>query len=157
MTEEKQFYLTAKKLKELKKEYDVLKALRVAKTKGEVPSTWESEDLNPEYLSFQEDLNFLETRIEELSNILKNVAIIKSPVKNKRDTVGLGAKVSVEIDGQDKDQFMIVGTLEANPSLGIISNESPVGKALLGFRKGDEVSVSSPIETVYKIKKIEYS
>ena len=51
---------------------------------------------------------------------------------------------------------MIVGTLEANPSLGKISNESPVGKALLGRRVGDEVIISSPIKTVYKIKGIKY-
>ena len=59
------------------------------------------------------------------------------------------------MDGQ-KDEFVIVGTLEANPALGKISNESPVGKALLGHKIGDEVVVSSPMKTTYKIRNIKY-
>jgi len=73
MVQRKKFYLTSKGLEDIKKEYKVLKNLRLAKTRGEVPKIWESEDLNPEYLSFQEDLSFLETRIAELENIKKNV------------------------------------------------------------------------------------
>lgn len=156
MVQRKKFYLTKKGLEDLEKEYKVLKNLRFAKTKGEVPKIWESEDLNPEYLSFQEDLSFLETRIAELENILKNVELIKTPSKKKRDVIGLGATVVVEVDG-DKDEFRVVGTLEANPSLGKISNESPVGRALLGHKVGDEVIISSPIKTVYKINKIKYN
>ena len=71
--------------------------------------------------------------------------------------IGLGAKVIVEIDHEAKDEFTIVGTLEANPALGNISNESPVGKALLGHKVGEEIIISSPIKTFYKIKKIKYS
>ena len=72
-----------------------------------------------------------------------------------QNIVNLGATVLVEVDGQN-DEFMIVGSLEANPAIGKISNESPVGRMLLGHRVGDEVVVSSPIQTVYKIKKIKY-
>jgi transcription elongation factor GreA len=64
--------------------------------------------------------------------------------------------VFLDIDGET-DEFRIVGSVEANPSLGLISNESPVGKALLGRRVGEEVIISSPIKTRYKIKKIRYS
>lgn len=156
MAEIKKYYLTKQGLKELKKEYQVLKELRSAKTKGEAPKIWESEDLNPEYLSFQEDLDFLETRLGELENILENYALIKKPTKNDLSKVGLGATVTVQIHGE-KDEFTIVGTLEANPALGRISDESPVGHALLGSQIGDEIVVSSPIKTVYKIKKIKYS
>ena len=67
----------------------------------------------------------------------------------------MGAKVKVEFAGE-KDEFMIVGTLEANPDAGRISNESPVGKALLGAKIGDEVMVYSPKKTVYKVKSIKY-
>jgi len=155
MVQRKKFYLTSKGLEEIKKEYKVLKNLRLAKIRGEVPKIWESEDLNPEYLSFQEDLSFLETRIAELENILKNVELIKTPSKKKQDVIELGATVVVEVGG-DKDEFTIVGTLEANPSLGKISNESPVGMALMGHKIGDEVVVSSPIKTIYKISKIKY-
>lgn len=155
MAEEKKFYLTKEGLERIKNEYQDLKDLKLAKTKGEIPKIWHSEDINPEYLSFREDLSFLETRIAELENILKNVELIKPPPKERQNLVNLGARVIVEVDGQT-DEFEIVGSLEANPSLGKISNESPVGKTLLGHRVGDEILVSSPIKTIYKIKKIKY-
>ena len=155
MVLKKKFYLTRQGLKDLKKEHKVLKALRIAKTKGEAPKILESEDLNPEYLSFQEDLNFLETRLLELENILDNTVLIRPPSGEKSKSVNLGATVKVNVDG-DNDEFTIVGTLEANPSLGRISNESPVGKALLGHIVGDAVVVSSPIKTTYRIRRIGY-
>ena len=156
MAERKKFYLTKKGLDGFKKEYETLKVLRIAKTKGEVPKIWESEDLNPEYLSFQEDLTFLETRIVELENIFKNACLIERPSKKESNVISLGAIVKVKV-GEEKDEFTIVGTLEAKPSLGKISNESPVGMALLGHKVGDEVLISSPVKTIYKIKKIKYN
>ena len=59
-----EFYLTKKRLEEIKKEYEILKEIRLAKTKGEAPKVLESEDLNPEYLSFREDLNLLDGFLE---------------------------------------------------------------------------------------------
>lgn len=150
------FYLTKKGLTDLKKQYDVLKRIRSAKTKGGVPEIWESEDLSSEYLSFQEDMTLLEKRIIEIEDVLKNIVLIKPPLKENRNVVGLGATVFLEIDG-DKDKFTIVGTLEANPSLGRISNESPVGRSLLGHKIGDEIPVSSSVKRVYKIRKIKYN
>ncbi len=155
MIKEKKFYLTKQGLERIKREYEELKNLKLAKTKGESPKIWHSEDINPEYLSFQEDLNFLESKIVELENILKNVELIKLPQKGKQNIINLGARVLVAIDSQN-DEFEIVGSWEANPSIGKISNESPVGKALLGRQVGDEVVVSSPVKTTYKIKKIKY-
>jgi transcription elongation factor GreA len=61
----------------------------------------------------------------------------------------------VEVDGQI-DEFTILGTLEANPSIGKISNESPVGRALLSHKAGEEIIISSNIKTIYKIKEIRY-
>lgn len=152
----KTFYITKEKLRDLKKEHEELVAFEHNKVVGqEAPKVLESEDLNPEFVSFQEDMIFLRSRIEELQNILGNYELIKSPSKEKRVLVDLGAKVKIDIAGK-KDEFMIVGTLEANPSLGKISNESPVGRALLGHKVGDEIVVSSPIKTTYKIKKIKY-
>ena len=155
MAEEKKFYLTKEGLKRIKKEYQDLKDLKFAKTKGEIPKIWHSEDINPEYLSFREDLSFLETRIAELENILKNVELIKPPPKEKQNIVNLGATILVEADG-DRDEFEIVGSLEANPSLGRISNESPVGRALLNHRAGDIITVQSAVKITYKILKIKY-
>jgi len=156
MEERDNLYLTKEGLEELKKEHETLKVLRSAKIKGEAPSILESEDLNPDYITFQEDLNFLETRIAELEYIIDKVEIIKRPLKAHKNKIDLGATVSVMIDGQ-KDEFTIVGTFEANPMLGKISNESPVGRALIGHTIGDSVTVSSPIKSTYIIKKINYS
>jgi transcription elongation factor GreA len=154
--EEKIFYITKEKLHELKKEHTELVDFERKKSLGqEAPKILESEDLNPEFVSFQEDIGFLRSRIDELNSILEHHEIIKNPAKDKRGIVGLGAKVKIDVGGQ-REEFVIVGTLEANPILGKISNESPVGKALLGHKIGDEVSVSSPIKITYKIKNIKY-
>ena len=153
---EKKFYLTKEGLDRIEREFNDLRNLRLTKTAGDVPKIWHSEDLNPEYLTFQEDLNLLETRITELEYIIKNCEVIKPPLKNKQDILNIGATVLVDIDGQT-DEYEIVGTLEANPALGRISNESPVGRALLGHKVGEEVVVQSPLKIKYKILKIKYS
>jgi transcription elongation factor GreA len=150
------FYLTKEGLARTEKEYQDLKKLRMAKVKGESPPILHSEDLNPEYLLFQEDLNFLESRMAELEFILKNTELIKVPPKEKQNIVDLGATVTLEESDGQINEFMIVGTLEANPGEGKISSESPVGKSIFGKKIGEEVLVTSPIKVVYKIKKIKY-
>ncbi|HHE76816.1 MAG TPA: hypothetical protein ENL27_02450, partial [Candidatus Parcubacteria bacterium] len=130
--------------------------LREIKSKGESPEVLHSEDINLEYLIYQEDLNFLESRINELENILKNTVIIKPPKKEKRNVVDLGALVTLEEPDGSINEFTIVGTLEANPSEGKISADSPIGKALLGKKIGEEVLITSPIKVPYRIKKIRY-
>jgi transcription elongation factor GreA len=150
------FYITKAKFQELKKEYEELLVAEHNKSVDEeAPKILESEDLNPEFVSFQEDVGFLRARIDELKNILDHHEIIKAPAKGEQSAIGIGAKVKVDVNGE-KDEFVIVGTLEANPALGKISNESPVGKALLGRKIGDEVLISSPAKTSYKIKGIKY-
>lgn len=153
---EKKFYLTKEELQKVKKEYKDLETLKIMKTKSEVPNIWQSEDLNSEYLSFLEDVNLLDARMADLDSIIENAEIIKAPPKDKQNVVDIGAQVTVEVDGQE-DHFQIVGSLEANPAIGKISNESPVGKAFLGHKVGDEVIVNSPVKTIYKIKKVKYS
>jgi transcription elongation factor GreA len=153
---EEKFYLTKKGLERLTKEFEELKKIRKSKTEGESPQILHSEDINPEYLSFHEDLSFLEVRIEELKHIFKNIELIKLPKKSKRNTVMLGATVTLEEKGGQINEFMVVGTLEANPSEGKISSDSPVGKTLLGSKIGDQVQITSPIRVFYKVKKIKY-
>ena len=153
---DKIFYLTKGKLKELKGEYKkLLESEKEKASAEEAPKILESEDLNPEFVSFQEDVGFLRSRIDELKNIIDRHELIKAPGKEKQGVIGVGAKVKIDANGQ-KDEFTIVGTLEANPAAGKISNESPVGKALLGHKVGDEVLISSPAKTTYKIKNIKY-
>ena len=155
MTENK-YYLTKEGLEKIQKDYESLLELRKAKTTDEVPSIWHSEDVNPEYLSFQEDMNVLEARLTEYEDILKNVELISLPSKEKRHEVFLGANIVVDVDGEI-GEFQIVGTLEAQPILGKISNESPVGKALLGHKVGDTVEINSTMKTRYRIVKIWYA
>ena len=154
MTEDKKFYLTKSKIEELKKEYKALKMLRAAKTNEEIPRLLESEDLNPEFISFKEDRSFLDGRFAELENIMRNAKAINVP-KNK-NIVDIGATVEVEVD-KSKDEFTILSTLEADPTAGKISNESPIGQALIGHKPGDEIVVSSPVKVAYKIRKIKYN
>ena len=153
--ENEKYYLTRQKLEELRKEYQELRELRKIKSKKGAPSAFHSEELNIEFVSFQEDLGLLDSRIEEIENILNNFELIKPPAKKERDKVHLGAQVTVEVNGKDCE-FTIVGTLETDPFSGKISNESPVGKALLGRKVGDEVVISFPTRMLCKIKKIKY-
>jgi len=154
--EDKVFFITKSKLQELEIEYKKLLDLERVKTVNEeAPKIFESEDLNPEFVSFQEDMGFLRSRIDEIKNILDHHELIKKPNKDGVQLVSIGAKVKVDI-GNEKDEFVIVGTLEANPVLGKISNESPVGKALLGHKVGDEIMINSPTKISYKIKDIKY-
>lgn len=141
MPEERKFYLTKEGLGRIKKEYKDL-----------------SEDVNPEYLSFQEDISFWESRITKLDYILKNAELIKVPSKDKQNIVDMGATVTSQEPDGSLNEFMIVGTLETNPSGGRISSESPVGKALMGHKVGEEIVIASPIKVPYKykIKEIKY-
>ena len=156
MIGEKKFYLTKKGLEKIKKQYEELKKTKFSKIRGEAPNILHSEDLNPEYLSFREDMGLLERRMAELENVLKNVELIKVPAKKDRNKVSLGATVTLEEKGGAINEFTVVGTLEANPGQGRISSESPVGKALLGQKLGNEIVMNSPIRIAYKVKKIKY-
>ena len=154
--EGKIYHLTKAKLVELEKEHAELVALERQKTIGqEAPKMVESEDMNLEFVSFQENMDALRGRIQELETIFKHHQIIKKPPKEHAAMVGVGATVHLE-QGNKKHEFMIVGTLEADPDAGKISNEAPMGAALLGHREGDEVVVDSPEKTRYKIKKVAY-
>ena len=149
-------YITKEKLKELKKEYEELVATERVKTIGqEAPKLFESEDMNPEFVSFQEDIGSLRGRLDELNDIIESHEIIKAPPKSEQHIVAMGASVKVDIGGKPA-QFTIVGTLDADPEEGKISNESPVGKALLGKMVGEEVRIPAPVEKAYKIKSIKY-
>ena len=156
MEEAKNFYLTKKGLEKIKKEYKYVKSLILSKTTGEeAPKILESEDLNPDFISYKEDIDFLENKEIELEAIIENAKIISPPDRDKIGFVGLGAIVDVETEGNNA-RFTVVGTLEADPALGKISNESPVGRALMGKKVGEEAIVGSPGKVVYKIKNITY-
>ncbi len=150
------FYLTEEGLKRLKKEYENLQKITQLKIRENIPEIFHSEELNPEYLAYQEDNELLQSRLADLKNILKNVILIKTPDKKEQNIINLGAEVLVGMDGR-KEEFKILGSLEASPSSNIISNESPAGKALLGHKVGDIITIPSARKTVFKILKIKYA
>jgi transcription elongation factor GreA len=149
----KLFKLTAKGVDELKKEFELLVSER-STVSERIKLAREFGDLseNAEYSSARQDQERAESRISEIDHILKNVTIIKSPSGKNR--VELGNTVVLSGNKVDKT-FTVVGSVEADPLNGLISDESPIGKALLGKKLGDDVEIVLPSETVqYKISLI---
>lgn len=111
---------------------------------------------NAEYDSAKNEQAELEERIHELEEMLRKAKIV-SEEEMKGDKVNIGLKVTVkDIDTGDKEVFSIVGATESDPFSGKISTESPVGKALIGKKKGETVAVEIPDGVInYKIMKIE--
>ncbi|MEK7542280.1 MAG: GreA/GreB family elongation factor [Patescibacteria group bacterium] len=151
------FYVTKEGLKKVKAEYERLRDFKRQKTMGETPNLLHSEEPNPEYLAFQEDMSLLDSRIAEHENILQNAELIQKPPRGKEQhRVGLGATVTVDLGGE-VDEFTIVGTLEAEPVQKKISNECPLGSGLLGAEVGDIVKVKTElVNHDCKILKIVY-
>jgi transcription elongation factor GreA len=114
---------------------EVAEHIRVAKEEGDLSE-------NAGYDAAKEEQAFVEGRILTLEAILKNVQIIEN--NGHSDKVILGCKVTVQEDGYESETFRIVGSAEANPGEGRISNESPLGQALLGRRVNEVVEVNTP-------------
>ncbi len=153
---EDKFYLTENGLEKILKEYKNILLLKQEKLKTETPVAFHSEELDTEFVAFKEEIELLEAKIADLEYILNNVEIIQEPLGDSIDTIQLGAKVLVEVDGKEDNEIVLVGTLEADPVGGKISNESPVGKAIFGKKVGDIIQLVAPTKTNYKIKKISY-
>lgn len=110
---------------------------------------------NADYHKAKEDQGFLEGRIQELEYLLSNAEIIDLSAVNM-DSVQVGNKVTVQEEDYPEETYFIVGAKEADPRKGKISNESPVGMALIGGRVGDEVTAKTPTGSLrLKILKIE--
>jgi len=149
----KSFYVTSDGLEKLREELDDLVNVQRKKIAAALKEAKEFGDLseNASWDDAKERQAFIEGRIAEIENILKNAVAIE---KGKVDIVAVGSTVHVELE-EGEQQFSIVGSTEADPELGKISNESPIGKALLGKKPGDEVEVQVPAGTItYKITKI---
>jgi transcription elongation factor GreA len=107
---------------------------------------------NAEYHEAKDALGFVEGRILEIEDLLKHAIVVEE--EKGGTNVRVGSKVKVRFNGKEKE-FEIVGSNEADPLSGKISNESPIGSALLGAKKGDEVDVKSPSgRTVYEVLEI---
>lgn len=141
--------ITKEGKKELEEELEALKARR-PEIAEKIATARAFGDLseNEEYSSARSEQKTVENRILEIEDILKNAKIIRSAAHSK---VVLGATVKVKVDGKEKT-YSIVGPVEANPLEGKISNESPIGKALLGLSKGESTTMANG--KTYKVVEI---
>ena len=149
----KNTYLTPAGLSDAKVELAFLKKEKRAEIAEKIHQAREYGDLteNSEYDSAMEEQALIENRIAELEDTLKGAKVIAE--KHEEDFVVIGSTVKIDMDGE-LDEFTIVGRVEADPAKKRISNESPLGTALLGAKKGDAVEVTTPI-IKYKCKVLE--
>lgn len=149
----KAFLLTKDGVAELEAEVASLIAER-APVADRIKTARELGDLseNAEYQTAREEHDKLEGRISEIEHILRNVQLITKPKSGGK--VQIGSTVKLKGEGNTKE-FQVVGTVEADPLRGKISDESPIGKALLGKKLGESVDIVTPVETAtYKITEI---
>lgn len=145
-----QNYLTQVGYKNLKEELEHLRNFARVEVAAKIKEARDMGDIeeNLVYDSAVEEQGYVEGRIAEIEDILSKSVVVEEV---KSDVVVLGSLVVVEHSG-GKDTFRIVGSAEADPVKRLISNESPVGKALLGAKKGDIVLVTTPVIVVeYKV------
>ncbi|TSC76947.1 MAG: transcription elongation factor GreA [Parcubacteria group bacterium Gr01-1014_31] len=137
-------YLTREGLEKLKKELDELKSVKRQEVINRIKVAREQGDLseNAEYADAKDEQSFIEGRILELENLTNKAVIIDADVTH-HDVVSLGMTVTVDCGGRTL-RYTIVGSNEADPSQGMISNESPLGRAFLGKRVGEKVQVMVP-------------
>ncbi len=142
----KQFHMTKEGIAELQAEHDALvarrgdiaEAIKTAREQGDLSE-------NAEYHAAKDDQERTESRIAELEHILQNVEVISKPRSDSQ--VRLGSTVKLKGKGIAEKVFQVVGTVEADPLNGKISDESPIGVALLGKKEGEEVEITTPAET----------
>ncbi len=158
--DEKKNILTYEGLRKYEDELHELKVVRRKEVAEKIKEARELGDLseNAEYDAAKDEQRDIETRIEELEKILKNAEVV---VEDEVDVnkISIGCKVKIlDIEYNEEVEYKIVGSTEANSLKGKISNESPVGKALLGAKKGQTVSVETQAGTIkYKVLAIDRS
>lgn len=150
----KKYLLTHEGLKKLNEELkylinekrkEVIERIREAAAHGDLSE-------NADYAQAREEQSFIEGRIQEIQDMIKNAEIIQAATQH--NVVSIGSTVTVRTSGNVR-KYSIVGSNEANPSEGKISNESLVGKALLGKRLGDKFTIQAPAGLVeYEILEI---
>jgi transcription elongation factor GreA len=147
-------YLSREGLETLRKELEEMTNVRRAEVAARIHDAKEHGDLseNAEYEDAKNEQAFVEGRIQALEALIKNATIIDE--NHSTDHVQIGSTVDVESD-DGAERFTIVGSAEAKPAEGRISNESPVGRALLGKKKGEKVLVRVPAgDFTYKVVSI---
>ncbi len=142
--DEQNTFITEAGLGKLKQELDELKGSRRKEIAERIQEAKELGDLseNAEYAEAKNEQGFVEGRILEIESIIRHATIIKQDAKTS-DTVTVGSKIKIRDDKETKEYF-IVGSSEADPSKGRISNESPIGQAFIGKKIGDIIEIKVP-------------
>lgn len=151
-----EIYLTREGRDELQKEYVALTEQRRPRAVERLADTRVIGDMeeNSDYSQAKQDLSFIDGRIAELEEVLGRAKIVTKSHSTCKQA-SLGCKITVKV-GKEKQIFHLVGEWEANPAQQKISHESPLGKALIGKKKGEKVEVEAPAgKIVYTILKIE--
>jgi transcription elongation factor GreA len=147
-------FLTKDGYQKLADELEFLRATKRLEVANRLHEAMEGGELieNAEYEAAKNEQAFVEGRIQELEMILASARVIDEKVtKGKGDLVQVGSTVTIKEDGTSAEKYTIVGAAEANPRNGKISNESPIGKAILNHRAGEEVNVEAP-GGMFKVK-----
>ena len=146
-------FLTKEGYQKLQDELDYLRKTKRQEVAERLHEAMEGGELieNAEYEAAKNEQAFVEGRIQELEMLLATAKIIDENGKKKGDSVQIGSKVTIKEGNFEPETFVIVGAAEANPRDGKISNESPIGKAILNHKTGDTVKVETPGGT-YNVK-----
>ena len=146
-------FLTKEGFQKLQEELDHLRTTKRQEVAARLHEAMEGGELieNAEYEAAKNEQAFVEGRIQELELLLATAQIIEENGKRKTDTIQVGSKVTIKEGNFEPETFIIVGAAEANPREGKISNESPIGKAILNHKVGDVVKVETPGGT-YNVK-----
>ncbi len=137
-------FLTRQGHEKLQEELEYLRTVKRQEVANRLHEAMEGGELieDAEYEAAKNEQAFVEGRIQELEILLANARIIEDT--GKKDIVQVAAKVTIQEEGSDPETYVIVGPVEANPREGRISNESPLGRALMDHRTGDLVKVDAP-------------
>lgn len=137
-------YLTRQGFEKLQGELDYLRSTKRQEVAARLHEAMDGGELieDAEYEAAKNEQAFVEGRIQELEILLANARVIEE--SGKMDVVQIGAKVKIQEEGAEPELYTIVGPAEANPREGRISNESPLGRALMEHRAGDVVTVKAP-------------
>ncbi len=156
MSTNDKMYLTPTGVEKLSAELEKLTGIERPALAGRLRDAIKMGDLseNADYIAAKEDQAFLEGRILEIEEILRQAVIIEKDAPT--DQVSVGNKVTIVEEDGEPETYTLVGAQEADPRDGMISNESPIGNALLGKKTGDEVTVETPSgQIVFSVLKIE--
>jgi transcription elongation factor GreA len=137
-------YLTREGYQKLQGELDYLRTTKRQEVASRLHEAMEGGELieDAEYEAAKNEQAFVEGRIQELEILLANARVVEET--GSMETVQIAARVTIQEDGNEPEKYVIVGPAEANPREGKISNESPLGRALMNHRAGDTVTVEAP-------------